>query len=62
MDQRNDLAKARDEWFSSKEGQEAQDASILYSPHQSRWLRNRLEGAFIAGAKAQEKINSINDK
>lgn len=38
------IAKARDEWFESKEGIECQDGEA-----DGKYLRNRLEAAFIAG-------------
>jgi len=49
-DLRSPLAKARDEWFASKEGQQCTDLSILKAPNQLQYLENRLEMAFIAGA------------
>lgn len=40
------------EYFASTEGQLAQDMSILRSPEVQRYLRNRLEGAFLAGVRS----------
>lgn len=43
-DLRSPLAKARDDWFASDDGQQScQDANIFF--------RNRLEAAFLAGAE-----------
>ena len=50
------LAQARDVWFDSDEGILALGTSILWRTSYLQFLRNRLELAFIAGAKAQEQI------
>lgn len=51
------LALERDEWLTSKEGRGCRDATTLgASADQSEYyLQNRLELAFIAGAKAVER-------
>lgn len=54
-DKRSPLAKARDNWFESAEGQQMLDATILFSPHHCKYLRNRLEVAFLAGYAAAKK-------
>ena len=51
------LAQARDDWFNSDEGASALGVSILWRTADLQYLRNRLELAFIAGAKAQEQID-----
>lgn len=50
QDNRNPLARARDEWLESAEGQVATSVNILRHPNQQQFLENRLVGAFIAGA------------
>jgi hypothetical protein len=47
------LAKARDEFFASEEG-----ARLCAGSATGLYLKNRLEVAFLAGAKAQEGIAS----
>lgn len=49
VDHRNDLAKARDVWLESDEGQKCADGVTS-----GYYLHNRLEAAFIAGWKARE--------
>ena len=46
-DLRSPLAKARDEWFESEEGRRCCDGVTS-----GKYLRNRLESAFLAGAQA----------
>jgi hypothetical protein len=48
-DLRNDLAKARDAWMGSLEGQSCSSGQA-----QGKYLMNRLELAFIAGWHAKE--------
>jgi hypothetical protein len=48
-DLRNDLARARDDWMLSDEGTRMADGSA-----RGKYLRNRLEAAFIAGWNACE--------
>lgn len=56
-DLRSPLAKARDDFFEN-EGKSLANAVTLRAPSsQDQYLRNRLERAFLAGAKAQEAIN-----
>ena len=45
-----EIAQARDKWLESDEGIKCLDTGILFSPHQSQYLRNRLLRAFEAGA------------
>jgi hypothetical protein len=45
VDMRSPLAKARDEWFESDEGERCR-AGIT----SGQYLQNRLESAFLAGA------------
>ncbi len=49
-DIRSPLAKARDEWLASDEGQTCSDPNILKNPSQRQFLENRLASAFVAGA------------
>ena len=52
-DYRSALAKSRDEWMESEAGRKACiPHSCLADPKKSQFLRNRIESAFIAGAKA----------
>ena len=49
------LAKARDKWFSSAEGEAA-----CHGTATGQYLQNRLERAFIAGAKfSDERIEEL---
>jgi hypothetical protein len=54
------LAKARDAWLESKEADRLMDAATLGSVNPDLFLANRLVSAasFMAGAKAQEKIDA----
>ena len=54
---KSQLAIARDDWFDSTQGKIALDTAILRSAADIRFLRNRLELAFLAGAKAQKQID-----
>ena len=45
-----DIAKARDKWLATEQGQACQECGILLSENLARTLQNRLEQAFIAGA------------
>lgn len=47
MDLRNKLAKARDKWIDSEEGIECCKGKT-----NGQFLKNRLECAFLAGAKS----------
>lgn len=51
QDHRSPLAKERDAWFDSKEGQRC----VGGSPS-GEYLKNRLEVAFMAGVRAAEKL------
>ncbi len=44
------LAKARDKWFRSEDGKECREGTAA-----GQYLRNRLERAFLAGAKFSDK-------
>ena len=50
-DPRPPLARGRDEWFASVDGIRCMEPSILISPYHCQYLQNRLEMAFLAGAK-----------
>lgn len=55
-DLRSPLAKMRDDWFDSEEGLRLCDGSkIGVSQKNEQYLRNRLEIAFLAGAKAAKE-------
>lgn len=54
QDLRNDLAKARDEWFAG-DGLGMTDSYILKEARFETYLRNRLETAFCAGWNARDK-------
>lgn len=56
-DLRSPLAKARDAWLDSEEGQRACDPAILQRRELAQYLRNRIELAFLAGANAQAAIS-----
>lgn len=55
-DLRDKLAKCRDEWMLSREGIKCQDGSTS-----GRYLRNRLERAFVAGWNAHEALAKTQD-
>lgn len=51
------LAAARDAWFASDEGEQCMQPELLYNPVEGqRYLKNRLERAFLAGANAAIKV------
>ena len=54
---RSELAIKRDEWFDSNEGKSCMeiDKLALHSSHR-KYLKNRLEAAFLAGAKADAEV------
>lgn len=55
-DMRTPLAKARDEWLASAEGQKCSNpASIALSPTDRQYLENRLVSAFLAGANLADE-------
>jgi len=56
---KSELAIKRDEWFASEEGVKCcQPDSLLDSPSDpGKYLRNRLEIAFLAGAKAEHAVS-----
>ena len=53
---KSELAIKRDEWFESVQGITALSNDILHFEDYSNLLKNRLEAAFLAGAKAQKEI------
>jgi hypothetical protein len=53
-DVRSELAKARDEWFESDEGQRCCEGGA-----NGQYLRNRLEIAFLAGAAKAMNISIV---
>lgn len=53
-DLRNDLAKARDEWFAG-DGAGMTDPFILKEAKFETYLKNRLATAFVAGWDARDK-------
>ena len=53
---KSELAIKRDEWFGSEEGRKCCDAATLGHIQPERFLRNRLERAFLAGAKADAEV------
>lgn len=57
-DLRNDIAKARDAYLASPEGQRGIDGHSIALPYRThQFLRNRIEAAFIAGWNAKETSN-----
>jgi len=51
------MAKAKNDWFASKVGQSCLKPEILYNPEAGqKYLKERLEAAFIAGAQASIAI------
>jgi hypothetical protein len=58
-DLRSPLAKARDEWIESDAGQSCcDDSTRVYG----QYLRNRLERAFLAGARYAEKAKEAEER
>ncbi len=55
-DLRSPLAKARDAWLASDEGQRALSPDILLRNAHIPYLTNRLVSAFLAGAAAGERL------
>jgi hypothetical protein len=51
MDQRNAIAKARDDWFETEDGKRALNP---IPGLENQYLQNRLEMAFLAGYQAAE--------
>ncbi len=54
LDRRSHLAKARDEWLASPQGESCMGPVILRSMEDRQYLQNRLVSAFIAGARWQK--------
>ena len=59
-DLRSELAIKRDEWLASDEGKMCADIHSLrrnrHYANSAIYLRNRIETAFLAGAKANEEV------
>ena len=54
---KSELAIKRDDWFASVEGKRCSDIKTLSRPGGTdKYLRNRLEQAFLAGALANEEV------
>ncbi len=60
-DNRSPMAKARDEWLASEEGQMCSNPTSIHSMEHPRiYLENRLIRAFQSGANAkQEEIKKL---
>ena len=57
------IAKAWDGWINARDGQDSSDPKTLLAPeHYRSFLENRLWSAFMAGARAQEKISKRRPK
>lgn len=58
---KSELAILRDKWFESEEGKTCANVSTLTCGigNEDKFLRNRLEAAFLAGAKANEEAQEI---
>lgn len=59
---KSELAILRDEWFESEEGKRCSAITALRAgtPFEAeKYLRNRLEAAFMAGAEANTKAQEI---
>lgn len=59
---KSELAIARDAWLESPEGRACTDLESMQCYKNPRsgeiYLKNRIERAFLAGAKAMESINT----
>lgn len=55
-DLRTPLAKARDRFLASEEGQSLAEPSLLKRPELRQYLQNRIEVAWLAGFEAGAKI------
>lgn len=54
---KSELAIKRDEWFASLEGRKCSDPSTIgITKSRDKFLRNRLELAFLAGAIASDQV------
>lgn len=62
-DLRSELAIKRDEWFESDEGKRCCADGLSGREDAKKYLKNRLEAAFLAGAKANEAVKKeLEDK
>ena len=55
---KSELAIKRDEWFESSAGLSCLGRSILRYDCRQEFLKERLEEAFLAGAKANEEVHA----
>jgi hypothetical protein len=55
LDTRSDMARGRDEWLESADGQSCLGPVILRKASDLQYLQNRLTSAWIAGAKWAEE-------
>lgn len=55
-DLRSPLAKARDEWLASEEGEKLTHPGILRDRSLRHYLENRIALAFLAGVAAAQKL------
>jgi len=57
------MSNAKDEWFESNVGQSCLQPEILYNPKDGlKYLKERLEAAFIAGATASFVVLNADDE
>lgn len=56
-----ELAEKQNEWFRSQQAMQALNTDILHLDSYGEYLRNRLEAAFLAGAKAQRELLNKED-
>jgi len=57
-DLRSELAIKRDIWFESDEGRQCLKPDLLARPQKDfQFHKNRIERAFLAGAKAADSVN-----
>ena len=54
-DFRSPLAKARDKFMESDDGKRLCEPSLLRGTHESQYLRNRIERAWLLGVEYGEK-------
>ena len=54
---KSELAIKRDEWFASDQGRQCCADGLNGHGRAKEYLKNRLEAAFLAGAKAQSEVD-----
>ena len=59
-DFRSPLAKARDKFMGSDDGKRLCEPSLLRGTHESQYLRNRIERAWLLGVEYGEKHPCLN--